>query len=128
MSNVKAQVYVDTTKLVADGYAEFNGVPHLAVDIPDGDGFTITAKTSEGKRITFSFMPYRKDGPPQCVDVQYHDNGTSHAKNGVEIPDFDVVLFGETAARAVPTQYDSRKQPFRPGIVCVLMDNKEEKT
>jgi hypothetical protein len=126
MTNVKAQVYVDTTKLVADGYAEFNNMPHLAVDVPDGDGMTITARTSEGKRITFSFLPYRKGGAPQCVDICYHDNGTARIKEGVGNPTFDVILMGETEARAVPTQYDTRKQPFKPGIVCVLMETKEE--
>ena len=125
MTNVQAHVYPTTSDLEYDGYAEFNNVPHLAVDVPDG-GFTITAKTSEGKRITFSFMPYRDNGPPQCVDVQYHDNGTVHAKNGIDIPDFNVLLFGETKARAVMDQYDSRKQPFRPSIVCVLIDNEKE--
>ena len=109
---------------VAEGYAEFNGVPHLAVDVPDG-GFTITAKTSEGKRVTFSFMPYRDGGPPQCVDICYHDNGTIRPDRP-ELSTFDVLLFGQTKNGAGYTdQYDSRKQPFKPGIVCVLMDGKK---
>lgn len=122
--NARARLFPTAKMAVEEGYAEFNGVPHLAVDIPDGDGFTITAKTSEGKRITFSFMPYKKGGAPQCVDVQYHDNGTCHVRNGVEIPTFDAILFGRTAASAVPTQYDTRKLDHRPSIVCVLIDNK----
>lgn len=54
---------------VAQGYAKFNNGPHLCVDIPNG-GFTISARTSEGKLITFAFCPYADNGPPQCVDVQ----------------------------------------------------------
>lgn len=112
----------------AYGYAEFNGVPHLAVDVPDGDGFTITAKTSEGKRITFSFMPYRDGGPPQCVDIMYHDNGTIRLDRAAEkMPTFDVLLFGQTKpGPAYIDQYDSREQDFKPGIVCVLMDNERK--
>jgi hypothetical protein len=110
---------------VAYGYAEFNRNPHLCVDVPDGS-FTITAKTSEGKRITFSFLPYKHDGPAKCVDIQYHDSGHTHFKNGIHIPEFDAVLFGETGKKHVPIQLDTRKQPHKPSIVCVLMDNKEE--
>ena len=111
------------------GYAKFNGVPTLCVDVPDG-GFTISAKTSEGKRITFSFMPYRTAGPPGCVDIAYHDNGTSDRFNDKDLPTFDVLMFGRTAAREPGKhepnnrfQLDTRKEPFKPGIVCVLMDN-----
>ena len=38
------------------GYAVFNDVPHKAIDVPDGS-FTITARTSDGRRTTFCFMP-----------------------------------------------------------------------
>lgn len=115
----------------AAGYAQFNGVPHLAVDVPDG-GFTVTAKTSEGKRITFSFMPYRDGGPAGCVDICYHDSGNSDNFQGRDLTTFDVLMFGRTKAREPGKpepnnrfQYDSREQPFKPGIVCVLMDNEK---
>lgn len=35
------------------GFARFNDVPTLPIDIPDGN-FTISAKTTDGRRITFS--------------------------------------------------------------------------
>ena len=100
---------------VATGYAEFNRNPHLCVDIPDG-GFTISAKTSEGKRITFAFQPYVTGGPAQCVDIQYHDADFPLGRNGA--PRFDALLFGEK-------DYDTRKNT-KPGIVCILMDTKKE--
>jgi hypothetical protein len=49
------------------GYAVFTATRRCGRH-PDG-AFTISAKTSEGKRITFAFQPYRNGGPPQCVDV-----------------------------------------------------------
>lgn len=51
------------------GFAIFNHVPTLPVDIPDG-GFTISAKTSEGLRVTFYFGPYRTGGPPRFIDIE----------------------------------------------------------
>lgn len=109
----------------AAGYAEFNRQPTLCVDIPDG-GFTISAKTSEGKRITFAFMPYRNGGAPQCVDVCYHDNGTFRHHYGNDLPTFDAIHIGETGEPAVPLQFDTRKQPFKPGIVCILMETRAQ--
>jgi hypothetical protein len=75
-----------------DGFAVFNGGPHLEVEVPDGN-FTITAKTSESKRVTFAFTPYRTDGAPQCVDVQFHDDSVN--ENGR--PEFDAILFDQGA-------------------------------
>lgn len=57
---------------VAIGFAGFNDVPHKPIDIPDGE-FTITAKTSDGRRVTFCFMPDRENSPAGFVDIQYHD-------------------------------------------------------
>ena len=47
------------------GFAIFNHVPTLPIDIPDG-GFTVSAKTSEGLRVTFYFGPSRTGGPSVC--------------------------------------------------------------
>lgn len=55
------------------GFAQFNGCPHLVVDVPN-NWFTISARTSEGRKITFAFVPYKDDGAAQCVDVQRHDS------------------------------------------------------
>ena len=54
------------------GFARFNDVPTLPVEIPDGN-FTITAKTSDGRRITFFFGEHKRGAPPSFVDIQYHD-------------------------------------------------------
>ena len=110
-------------KVEAEGYATFNGFEHLCVDVPDG-GFTISAKTSEGKRITFSFLPYKSGGPAQCVDICYHDGKRGTTANDAECPVFDVICFGETnGSKAQRFQYDSREKGNHPtGIVCVLMD------
>lgn len=55
------------------GFAMFNGGRHLCVDVPD-ESFTVSCRTSEGRRITFAFLPYKENGPPQAVDIQYHDS------------------------------------------------------
>lgn len=62
---------VPSKEAEANGFAQFNNGPHLCVEVPDGP-FTISAKTSEGKKITFAFCPYEEGGPAQCVDVQHH--------------------------------------------------------
>lgn len=61
------------------GFAIFNHVPTLPIDIPDG-GFTVSAKTSEGLRVTFYFGPSRTGGPPCFIDIQYHDLGHDRAR------------------------------------------------
>jgi hypothetical protein len=105
----------------AAGYAHFNRVPHLCVDVPDG-GFTITAKTSEGKRVTFSFMPYKIGGPPQTVDVVYHDAGTIWP--GATAPTFEVAVLGKG-----PTLYASRAAGAqRPTLVAVLLEDQDRPT
>jgi hypothetical protein len=127
------KLYTKTENAVAAGYAEFNRVPTLAVDVPDG-GFTISAKTSEGKRITFSFMPYRNGGPPQCVDVCYHDGGDEPNVNKEITPHFDVIGFGGGPNRKTGTLWDTRAmtkaagESQRAAIACILMNNGKETT
>jgi hypothetical protein len=111
------KLYTKPENAVAAGYAEFNRNPHLAVDVPDG-GFTITAKTTEGKRITFAFQPYKNGGAPQCVDIQYHDGEQGLTRNGDPWPVFNVLGFD--AGKGFDTR-DTRKV----GIACVLMDDKK---
>lgn len=76
------------------GFAVFNDVPHKAIDIPDGD-LTFTARTGEGRRVTFYFGPQRQGGPARIIDVAFHERGTSipNADNGV-LPTFN--FFGIT--------------------------------
>src|SRR3546814_6688091 len=45
------------------GFARFNDVPTLPNDIPDGN-FTISARTSDGRRITFFFGECERGAPP----------------------------------------------------------------
>lgn len=114
-----AKTTVEPTPEAAEaaGFAAFNGNPHLCVELPDG-GFTITVKTTEGKRITFAFQPYETGGPPQCVDVCYHDDGATVMNGGEALPVFDAIHF---AAGKMP--YDTRDDGNgKAGIICVLMD------
>ena len=103
------------------GFARFNDVPTLPIDIPDG-GFTISAKTSEGRRLTIYFGPHRTGGPPRFVDVQYHDSGMSipNANHG-RSPAFDML----TIARGGKHPFDSRKllPDDKPSIAVILMDS-----
>lgn len=56
----------------AAGFAPFNNGPHMCVEVPDGV-FTITARTSSGKKVTIAFMPYRDGGDAGCIDIYQHD-------------------------------------------------------
>jgi len=49
--------------------------PHSRSIFPHGN-FTISAKTSDGRRITFFFGEYQT-GAPSFVDIQFHDFGPS---------------------------------------------------
>lgn len=110
------------TQVEAAGFAEFNGFDHLCVKVPDG-GFTVSCLTSEGKRVTFSFLPYKQDGAPQCIDIQYHDSGmTQENVNGKESPVFNVIGFAPTGRDAFDTRNEGAA---KPSIVCLLMDNEK---
>ena len=102
------------------GFARFNRVPTLPIDVPDG-GFTITAKTSEGRRVTFYFGPKRTGGPPRFIDVQYHDSGmTVPDGDGKPAPVFDMLTIAEKGRQP----YDSRKSEpsHKPSIAVILLD------
>ena len=103
----------------AIGFAAFNAVPTLPVDIPDG-GFTLSAKTSEGRRITFYFGSYVTGGPARFVDIQYHDRAaTAPDAHGAPAPVFDTFTIGHGDTRA----YDSRSDETigKPSIVVILL-------
>ena len=76
----------------AAGFAEFNGGNHLCLDVPD-DNFTVSCRTSEG-RITFAFLPYKKGGAPQAVDIQYHDSPVLIEHSDVVLPAQSFIGFG----------------------------------
>src|SRR5690606_20660735 len=101
------------------GFARFNDVPTLPIDIPDGN-FTISARTSDGRRITFFFGEYQRGTPPSFVDIQYHDNGTTipNADGGTS-PSFDMLTIGQGGRHA----YDSRRHSSdeKPSIAVILL-------
>lgn len=104
----------------AIGFARFNDVPTLPIDIPDGN-FTISARTSDGRRITFFFGEHRRGAPPSFVDIQYHDGGSTIPNaNGGASPTFDMLTIGRGGSHA----YDSRQQPAeqKPSIAVVLLE------
>ena len=105
------------------GFAIFNHVPTLPIDIPDG-GFTVSAKTSEGLRVTFYFGPYRTGGPLRCIDICYHDASmTVPDGGGSPVPVFDMFTIAEEGRHP----YDSRKSDVseKPSIAVVLLDKPE---
>jgi hypothetical protein len=80
------------------GFATYNGCQHLCLEIPDGMT-TISARTSEGKKITFSFLPYKTDGPPQCVDIEHQTTTTFRTEASLnghpwKLNNQSVILFG----------------------------------
>ena len=102
------------------GFAAFNNCPHQTIDIPDG-GFTLTTRSSDGKRTTFYFGVSKRGGPPTFIDVQYHDSGATipNADCG-RSPVFDMLTIGQGGAQA----YDSRKSPSdaKPSIAVILLE------
>lgn len=108
----------------AIGFAGYNDVAHKPIDIPDGY-FTITAKTSEGRRVTFCFMPETCDGPSRFVDIQFHDRRTTVADaDGGQQPTFDTFGIAKGGKHII----DSRKldEAEKPSILVVLLDTKAE--
>jgi len=100
------------------GFARFNDVPPLPIDIPDGN-FTISAKTTDGRRVTFFFGEYERGAPPSFIDIQYHDHGaTVPNANGGQSPVFDMLTIGSGRQA-----FDSRKLAAdeKPSIAVILL-------
>lgn len=119
MADVTQLPVMTASDAEAIGFARFNDVPTLPIDIPDGN-FTISARTSDGRRITFFFGEYRRGRPPSFVDVQCHDNRTTIANaKGDLSPTFDMLTIGRGGRHA----YDSRKYPTddKPSIAVILL-------
>jgi len=111
---------------VALGFAGFNDVPHKPIDVPDGE-YTITARTSDGRRVTFCFLPDRERSPAGFVDIQYHDAGTKCANaNGGHSPTFNAFGIGRGGRHIL----DSRPldEADRPSILVLMLDKAEAKT
>ena len=106
----------DTAK--RHGFAVFNGGKHLYVDVPD-DNFTVSCRTSEGRRITFAFLPYKKGGPPQAVDIQYHDSPVLIEHSDTVLPAQSFIGFG-------PKRGDVRysRHSTKPcTLLCVILSD-----
>ncbi|QNG43540.1 hypothetical protein [Sphingobium yanoikuyae] len=118
MNDIRSLPVMTGSDAQAIGFAAFNAVPTLPIDIPDG-GFTLSAKTSEGRRITFYFGPYVTGGPARFVDIQYHDLATVPDARGAPAPVFDMFTIGHGDARA----YDSRREEViaKPSIAVILL-------
>ena len=108
----------------AAGFAKFNGGSHLCVDIPDGH-FTISCKTSEGKKVTFAFVPYTEAGPGQCVDIQRHGCPVTCPNGDSQLDVQKVICFGPG-----PTQFRSEEttDPMKAVTLTTLLlsDRKHE--
>lgn len=109
---------------VSLGFAGFNDVPHKAIDVPDGD-FTITTKTSEGRRVTFCFMGKSYGGPARFVDIQFHDRGTTipNAIDGVS-PTFNAFAVTSRGRHVIDSRPLDEAQ--KPSILVLLMDEAGE--
>lgn len=103
-------------------FATFNNCPHLVVDAPNGN-FTITVRTSEGKRITFAFNPYQENGPAQCVDILHHDSGVVKENGDTDCPVQEVIAF--TVGNDLFRSKLDDKKPCT--LLTVLLATKEER-
>lgn len=106
----------------ADGYAGFNNNPHICMDIDKQT--TITVNTPSGQ-ITFAFMPYQKDGPPNCVDICVWKDGSGDDADAMGIQ--KVIVFGHKDGRT-RWHYSSAEEPA--GLTTVILAELElcEKT
>jgi hypothetical protein len=83
------------------GFAGYNNCTHLCVDVPDGF-FTISARLSDGRRVTFAFTPYEENAPSQAVDILYHDPNTYVLNGERKVPVQNVILFDRGNKTMVP--------------------------
>lgn len=117
---------IETKVTRAQKYARFNeDGEHFNIDIPDGS-YNISARTSSGKRITFAFVPYEKDGEGMCVDIVYHGRPEAYpARTDGELncPKQRTVLFGRG-----PTYYhsDTPGNDHQITITTILIDEDSE--
>ena len=108
----------------AIGFPGFNDVPHKVIDLPDGD-FTLSAKTSDGRRVTFSFQPHTPNGTARFVDIQFHDRGTEiPTADGALMPTFNAFAITRGGRHIVDTR--ALTENIKPSILVMLMDTAEE--
>lgn len=124
MSDIRDLPVMTKADAEAIGFAGFNDVPHKVIDLPDGD-FTISAKTSDGRRVTFSFQPHSPDGTARFVDIQFHDRGTTiPSANGDPMPTFNAFAITGGGRHIVDTR--AFTENIKPSILVMLMETVEE--
>ena len=124
MSDIRDLPVMSKADAEAIGFAGFNDVPHKVIDLPDGD-FTISAKTSDGRRVTFSFQPHSPDGTARFVDIQFHDRGTTiPSANGDPMPTFNAFAITGGGRHIVDTC--ALTENIKPSILVMLMETVEE--
>jgi hypothetical protein len=114
--------YIPGDSAEAAGFAQFNGGPHLCVEVPNNH-FTVSAKTTEGKRITFAFVPYKEDGAAQCVDVKYHDSPAPRIPNG----DMRLSVMHSVGFTVGHDTYDTRRMKEPTTLITVLLSDEDYK-
>lgn len=101
------------------GYAQFNRFPHICIDVPQsgpGNGLTISTKTQDGQKITFSFV-----GGADCVDIKLH-SGIKFDPANAESPDtmnMRVFTYGGVI-------YSTKQSGRYATLVSILLDEKKE--
>ena len=113
----------DTT---AAGFAAFNQGNHVTIEIPDGQT-TYSFRTTEGKRLTVCFLPYRDGEAPQCADIAYNGTEAAPTKDANGHQAFELLAFGKLKSGSRGDQFDTRKQPHPANIACVLMEDIKER-
>ena len=79
----------------------------------------MSCRTSEGRRITFAFLPYAENGPPQAVDIQYHDSPVLIEHSETVLPAQSFIGFG-------PKRGDVRysRHSAKPcTLLCVILSD-----
>ena len=106
------------------GFAGFNDVPHKVIDLPDG-AFTISLKTSDGRRVTLCFQSYDTAGPARFVDIAFHDRGTTipNANDG-KSPTFDSFCITKGGHHVADSP--GLPEEIKPSILVLPLDTIEE--
>ena len=86
----------------ANGFAQFNGGPHLCVNVPNGS-FTISARTPSGQLVTFAFIGNgNNENGHHCIDIKHHNSGYTTKNGDRDVPTQRAILWtpGQSIARA----------------------------
>ena len=115
---------LDREVAVEEGFVAFNGGPHLPIELPPGHS-TLTVKTSGGDLITFAFIPYEDSPHPRCIDIAYHNNGTTTKNGDRDVPTFNATLW--TCGQPIATGHDTGvRDPLTLITILLKGTNTEE--